>query len=108
MRGRVKVGDLMRKQDFTGEVVSLFPARNTGIIHGDDGYDVTFNDESLAVGIAYAGLCVGQRVSYSIFFAARAKVPVAINVQIAPADQAEAGENLAASFSAQVVGSGVE
>ncbi|MBI3668384.1 MAG: hypothetical protein HY237_01170 [Acidobacteria bacterium] len=108
MRGRVKVRDLMRKQDLTGEGVSLFPARNTGIIHGDEGYDVTFNDESLAVGIAYAGLCVGQRVSYSIFFAARAKVPVAINVQTAPTDQAEAGENLAASFSTKVVGSGIE
>jgi hypothetical protein len=47
----VKIRELMQREGLTGEVVTLFHSRSTGIIHGDDGYDVTFNEESLVVGL---------------------------------------------------------
>ncbi len=81
MRGRTKVRELMQREGLNGEVVNLCPSRSSGIIHGDDGYDVAFNDESLVVGFGYGEIAVGLRVSYSIFFAAGAKVPSAINVK---------------------------
>lgn len=80
MRRRVKVRELMQREGLSGEVVSLSHSRRAGIIHGDDGYDVTFNDQSLALGLGYGDLVVGLRVSYGVFFGAGAKVPTAINV----------------------------
>ena len=107
MRRRVKVRELMQREGLNGEVVNLFPSQSAGIIHGDDGYDVAFNDESLVVGLGYSELSIGQRVSYGIFFAAGARVPVAINVQPAPAGQTEPCEELAPTVLTRKVGSGV-
>ena len=56
MRRRIKVRELMQREGLNGEVVKLLPSRSTGIIHGDDGYDVTFNEESLVVGLGYGEL----------------------------------------------------
>jgi hypothetical protein len=89
MTGRIKVKDLMQKEGLEGEVVNLFPTWHTGIIHGDDGYDVAFDEESLVVGFSYGGLSVGLRVSYGVFFATGARVPTAINMQPAPENQTE-------------------
>jgi len=50
------------------------------MIHGDDGYNVTFNQESLVVGLSNRELRLGLKVTYGIFFATGAKVPTAINV----------------------------
>jgi hypothetical protein len=91
MTGRIGVKELTQKQGLRGEVVSLFLSRHTGIIHGDDGYDVTFSDDSLVVGLAYGELSLGMRVSYGVFFPRGAKVPIAINMQRVQADQT-AGE----------------
>jgi hypothetical protein len=87
MTGRIKVKELMQREGLEGEVVNLFPSWRTGIIHGDDGYDVAFDEESLVVGFSYGGLTVGMRVSYGVFFATGAKVPTAINMQPIEADQ---------------------
>jgi len=81
MRRGVKVRELMQREGLSGEVVTLFRSRRTGIIHGHDGYDVTFNEESLVVGLAYSEVGIGLRVSYGISFATGAKVPTAINVR---------------------------
>ena len=81
MRRGVKVRELMQKEGLSGEVVTLFHSGRTRIIHGDDGYDVTFNEESLVVGLSYGELSLGLRVSYGIFFATGAKLPTAINLQ---------------------------
>ncbi len=43
MRTRVKIGELKQREGLSGKVVTLFHSQSTGIIHGDDGYDVTFN-----------------------------------------------------------------
>ena len=107
MRVRIKVRELMQRESLSGEVVNLFPSWHTGIIHGDEGYDVAFNDESLVVGFGYSELSVGQRVSYGIFFTAGAKVPVAINVQPAAAVQTKGAEDLGGSATPRVVGAGV-
>jgi hypothetical protein len=80
MMRQIEVRVLMQREGLSGEVVNLFPSWHTGIIHGDDGYDVTFSDESLAVGFDYSEVFVGLRVSYGVFFAAGVKVPSAINV----------------------------
>ena len=53
------------------------------MIHGDDGYNVTFNQESLVVGLSNRELRLGLKVTYGIFFATGAKVPTAINVMLA-------------------------
>ena len=50
------------------------------MIHGDDGYNVTFNQESLVVGLSNRELRLGLKVTYGIFFATGGKVPTAINV----------------------------
>lgn len=55
MKRRAKVRELMQR-GVIGEVIQLFHARRTGIIRSDDGYDVTFNAESLAVGLGYGEL----------------------------------------------------
>jgi hypothetical protein len=89
MTGRIRVAELIQREGLRGEVVSLFPSRHTGIIHGDDGHDVTFGEDSLAAGFGYGELSVGLRVSYSIFFAMGAKIPTAVNLGPANADQAK-------------------
>ncbi|HVB57569.1 MAG TPA: hypothetical protein VNE63_14260 [Candidatus Acidoferrales bacterium] len=96
MRGQIEVRVLMQREGLSGEVVNLFPSWHTGIIHGDDGYDVTFSDESLAVGFDYREVFVGLRVSYGVFFAAGVKVPAAINVlpdRTAPACESDNPED---------------
>ncbi len=90
MRRGVKVRELMQRVGLSGEVVALFHSGRTGMIHGDDGYDVTFNEESLVVGLAYGDVGIGQQVYYGIFFAKGAKVPTAINVRTASGGRAEA------------------
>jgi len=107
MRRRIKVRELMQREGLNGEVVKLLPSRSTGIIHGDDGYDVTFNEESLVVGLGYGELGIGLRVSYGIFFATGAKVPTAINVQPASGGQTETTEDPDKKVSARVGGLGV-
>ncbi len=105
MKRRIKVTELMQREGLRGEIVELFHLRRTGMIHGDDGYGVTFNEESLVVGLSYGELSVGQKVSYAIFFAAGAKLPTGINVQPAvgsPAATTDAGEN---GISARAAGS---
>ena len=89
MRRGVKIRELMQREGLSGEVVTLFHSQRTGIIHGDDGYDVTFNEESLVVGLAYGEVGIGLRVSYGIFFAAGARVPTAINVRPASGSRTE-------------------
>jgi hypothetical protein len=98
----VKVTELMQREGLNGEVVKLFPSRTTGIIHGDDGYDVGFNGESLVVGCGYGEIAVGSRVSYSIVFTAGAKVPSAINVQPLLDGQTDPAEESADDASAGV------
>src|SRR5258708_19117945 len=89
MRRGVKVRDLMQREGLSGEVVTLFYSGRTGIIHGGDGYDVTFNEEALVVGLAYGDLGIGLRVSYGILFATGATVPTAINVRPASSSRAK-------------------
>jgi len=101
VRSRVKIGELMQREGLSGEVVTLFHSRSTGVIHGDDGYDVTFNEESLVVGLAYSKLGIGLRVSYGIFFATGAKVPTAINVQPASGGRTEATQDSESTLSAR-------
>jgi hypothetical protein len=77
------------------------------MIHGDDGYEVTFNEESLVVGLSYSELSLGLKVSYGIFFATGAKLPTGINVQPSvggPIDTTEGAESV---ISARAGGSGV-
>ena len=81
MKRRIKVSELMQREGLRGEIVQLFHSARTGIIHGSDGYDVTFTAESLVLGLGYSDFTLGLRVSYRIFFPTGAKVPSAINVQ---------------------------
>jgi hypothetical protein len=107
MKKRVRVRELMQREGLRGEIVQLFHTRRTGMIHGDDGYDVTFNEESLVVGLSYRELSLGLKVSYGIFFATGAKLPTGINVQPAvagPTGTSEAAENV---ISARAGGTGV-
>ena len=53
----------MQREGLRGEIMQLFHAQCTGIIHGDDGYDVTFKEESLVVGLGYRELGLGLKVS---------------------------------------------
>lgn len=102
MAGRINVGQLMQREDLRGEVVKLFPSWHTGIIRGDDGNDVTFSEESLVVGCSYTELSLGLRVSYSVSFAAGAKVPIADNLEPAPA-QAKGSTDFANKLGSQHV-----
>lgn len=97
----------MQRQGLSGEVVTLSYPQRAGIIHGDDGYDVTFNEESLVVGLAYSEVSVGLRVSYGIFFAAGAKFPTAINVLPASGSRTEATQEAENAVSAGEAGFGV-
>jgi hypothetical protein len=81
MTGRIKVAELMQREGLRGKVVKLSPSWHTGIIHGDDEYEVTFSEDSLLVGFSYTQLPLGLRVSYGVFFAAGAKVPTAVNLK---------------------------
>lgn len=105
MKRRVKVRELMQREGLRGEVVQLFHSRSTGMIHGYDGYDVSFNEESLVVGLSYGELSLGLKVSYGIFFATGAKIPTAINVQ--PASQTESAEDIENVVSARAGGMAV-
>jgi hypothetical protein len=89
MKRRIRVTELMQREGLRGEVVQLFYSRSTGMIHGEDGYDVTFNEESLVVGLSYGELGLGLKVYYGLFFATGAKLPIAINVQPAFGGQSE-------------------
>lgn len=77
------------------------------MIHGDDGYDVAFNQESLVVGLGYGELSLGLRVSYGIFFATGAKFPTAINVQPASGSRTEVTQDGENAVSARGGGFGV-
>jgi hypothetical protein len=105
MTGRIKVRELLQREGLKGEVVNLFPSWHTGIIHGDDEYDVAFSDDSLVVGFSYGDLFVGLRVSYGVFFAAGAKVSSAINMQPVRVDQTEEVRSLADKVTRRQVGS---
>ena len=43
MKKRLEVRELTQRKRLRGEIVELFHLRNTGMIHGEDGYDVAFN-----------------------------------------------------------------
>jgi hypothetical protein len=107
MRRGVKVRELMQREGLSGEVVTLFHSGRTGIIHGDDGYDVTFNEESLIVGLTYSQVGIGLRVSYGVFFGAGAKVPTAINVRPASGSRSEATQDAGKAGSDRGLGFGV-
>jgi hypothetical protein len=107
MKRRIKVRELMQREGLRGEVVQLFHLRNTGIIHGNDGYDVTFDEESLALGLGYSELGLGLKVSYGIFFATGARIPTAINVQPAFGGQTETAANAENMSAARAGGMGV-
>jgi len=107
MKRRVKVRELMQREGLCGEIVQLFHLRRTGMIHGDDGYDVTFNEESLVVGLSYGELGLGLKVSYGIFFATGAKVPTGINVQAVVGGPTETTEDAENVLSARAAGTGV-
>jgi hypothetical protein len=107
MKRRIRVTELMQRADLHGEVVQLFFSRNTGTIHGEDGYDVTFNEESLVVGLSYRELGLGVKVSYGLFFATGAKLPTAINVQPAFGGQTESSQPVESVLSAGAGGAGV-
>src|SRR2546421_3913345 len=94
MKRRTRVRELMQREGLRGEIVQLFHSRRTGMIHGDDGHDVTFNEESLVVGLSYGELSLGLKVSYGIFFVTGAMLlPTGINVQPAVGGQTEATED---------------
>ncbi len=107
MKRRTRVKELMQREGLRGEIVQLFHSRRTGMIHGDDGYDVTFNEESLVVGLSYGELSLGLKVSYGIFFATGAKLPSAINVQPAVGGPTETTEDAENVISARAGGTGV-
>jgi hypothetical protein len=107
MKRRIKVSELMQREGLHGEIVQLFHSQRTGMIHGDNGYDVTFNEESLVVGLSYGELSLGLKVSYGIFFATGSKLPTGINVQPAagvPTATPQDAENV---ISARAGGTGV-
>jgi hypothetical protein len=104
MRSGVKVRELMQREGLSGEVVTLFDSGRTGIIHGDDGYDVTFSEESLVAGLTYGEVGIGLRVSYGIFFAPGAKVPTAINVRPASGSRSETTQDAENAVSARGIG----
>jgi len=107
MKMRIKVRDLMQRDGLRGEIVQLFHSRSAGMIHGDDGYDVTFNEESLVVGMSYGDLSLGLKVSYGIFFATGAKLPSAINVQPAVGGPTETTEDAGRAISTRAGVTGI-
>lgn len=107
MKRRSKVSELMQREGLRGEIVQLFHSARTGIIHGSDGYHVTFTGESLVLGLGYSDLTLGLRVSYGIFFATGAKLPSAINVQTAVGDPTETTDDARDAISTRTGGTGV-
>ena len=107
MKRRFKVRALMQREGLRGEVVELFHSRNTGLIHGDDGYLVTFNRESLVVGLSYRELSLGLKVTYGMFFAIGTKIPTAINVRPASGGQTKPAERDKRADSARAGGPGI-
>jgi hypothetical protein len=97
----------MQREGLRGEIVQLFHSGRTGMIHGYDGYDVTFNEESLVVGMSYSELSLGLKVSYGIFFATSAKLPSAINVQPAVGGPTETTEDAESAISTKAGGTGI-
>lgn len=79
MTGRVPIRKLNGRK-LKGTVVCLFREQNTGILRGDDGYDVGFHAVVVA-GAAYKDLFAGERVTYQLSFSKNRKVPTAMNVQ---------------------------
>lgn len=63
MKKRISVNELMQTEGLRGEIVQLCHSRGAGMIHGNDGYNVTFNEESLVVGPSYGELSLGLKVS---------------------------------------------
>lgn len=97
MKKRIWGSELRQREGLRGEIVELCHSRRTGMIHGYDGYDVTFNEESPVVGLSYGELSLGLKVSYGIFFATGAKLPTGINVQPSngcPAETTKDAENV--------------
>jgi len=107
MKRRIRVRELMQREGLRGEIAQLSHSRRTGMIHRDDGYDVSFNEESLVVGLGYGELSLGLKVSYGIFFATGAKLPTGINVQPAVGGPTGTRENAENAISARAGGSGV-
>lgn len=101
MTGRIKLAELKQREGLQGEVFNLFPSWHTGIIRGDDGNDVTFCEDSFVVGFSYGELSVGLRVSYSLLFAAGAKVPTAVNLEPGHADKVGGSTNFANKVGSQ-------
>jgi len=79
MTGSVPIRKL-NGQKLKGEIVRLFHRQDTGIIRGDDGYDVGFHALSVE-GTSYAALFLGERVTYQLSFSRNGKIPTAMNVQ---------------------------
>jgi hypothetical protein len=94
----------MQREGLRGEIVQLFHSGRTGMIHG---YYVTFNEESLVVGMSYGELSLGLKVSYGIFFATGAKLPSAINVQPAVGGPTETTEDAESAISTKAGGTGI-
>ncbi len=107
MKRSIRVRELMQREGLRGEIVQLFHSQRTGMIHGDDGYDVTFNQESLVVGLSYSDLSLGLKVAYGIFFATGAKLPTGINVQPADTSRTGTGEDAGNAISARAGGTSV-
>lgn len=105
MRRGFKVRELMQREGLSGEVFALSRTQRTGIIHGDDGYDVTFNEDSLILGLAYCEVGIGLRVSYGVFFARG--VPTAINVRPVSGSRTETPQEAENTVSGRAGGLGV-
>ena len=75
MRRCIRVGELIQREGLRGEIMQLVHSRRTGMIRG---YDVTFNEESLVVGLSYGELSLGLRVSYGSFSPRGRSFPLAL------------------------------
>jgi hypothetical protein len=93
MKRRVKVRGLMRREGCAGEIVELFHVRNIGMIHRDDGYDVTFDQESIVVG-SYRELSLGLKATYGSFFATGAKAAINVMPALGQTGETEDRENV--------------
>jgi hypothetical protein len=107
MKRCIRVRGLIQREGLCGKIVQLFHSRRTGMIHGYDGYDVTFNEESLVVGLNYREFSLDLKVSYGIFFATGAKIPTAINVMPASGEQSETTDEEKQAASTRAGGLGI-
>ncbi len=94
MKRSMAIKNLASGQKLKGEIVLLFRPKNTGIIRGDDGYDVGFHALSV-VGATYRDLCLGERVIYQLSFPRNGKIPTAMNVHPDRCSEMQAKEVLA-------------